>query len=585
MSLDLLEIRKRFKQGESIFSMELRVVYYGRVSSSSDEQLNSITNQVTYFEDFINKNPKWQKVGQYLDEGIRGESVKKRKQFLEMIEDAKQDKFDLVLTKEISRFARNTLDSIKYTRELLNHGVGVLFLNDNINTLDEDSELRLTIMSSIYQDEVRKLSSRVKFGHSEAIKKGVVIGNSRIYGYRKEKGKLIIDEPEAEMVRLIYDCVANQDMSLRQIEKFLYEKGYRSRAGGKIMHNTIGAIVRNPKYKGYYCGNKVKIVDYMTKEQRFLPENEWVIWRDDTGNIVPAIVDEGIWQAANEKVLAESDKMKARIKNGYHSGWGKNELSDKIYCSHCNLPYWRNTITNRTSPLGNEFWSCSGKRKYGKEHCKSIALYPDNIVDIVQDSLQDLISNFDYYFNQYIQYCNEFDTNAAIDTQLKNNRDQYERLIKKKNLLLDLLLDATISKKDFAERNQDLSDQIDKLDTEYDQLIASLNAAKNLTKDFEKFKKLVKSAIIDENGKFTIETIAKLVKRINVSEPDSNGNIQAEIILKNDKKYEKDVALNELRAGHINKRICPERKYEITRTNRHAINYRKEYCIHTHVTI
>ena len=118
-----------------------------------------------------------------------------------MIEDAAEGQFDLVITKEISRFARNTLDSIRYTRQLLSYGVGVFFQNDNINTFDEDAELRLSIMSSIAQDELRKLSSRVKFGHQQAIKSSVVLGNSRIFGYTKADGKLVIDETEAPMVR------------------------------------------------------------------------------------------------------------------------------------------------------------------------------------------------------------------------------------------------------------------------------------------------------------------------------------------------------------------------------------------------
>ena len=142
---------------QSIYGIPLRVTFYARVSSDTDEQLNSLDNQVAYYEDFIRKVTAWTYLPGYVDEGISGISTKKRAHFNEMIADAREGLFDLVITKEISRFARNTLDSLQYTRELLRLGVGVFFQNDNINTLDEDAELRLTIMSSIAQDELRKL--------------------------------------------------------------------------------------------------------------------------------------------------------------------------------------------------------------------------------------------------------------------------------------------------------------------------------------------------------------------------------------------------------------------------------------------
>ena len=148
---------------KSIYDIPLRVTYYARVSSETDEQLNSLDNQVSYYEEFIKRNAKWSFVAGYVDEGISGISTKHRENFNRMIDDAADDNFDLVITKEISRFARNTLDSIQYTRQLLSCGVGVFFQNDNINTFDEDSELRLSIMSSIAQDELRKLSSRASY--------------------------------------------------------------------------------------------------------------------------------------------------------------------------------------------------------------------------------------------------------------------------------------------------------------------------------------------------------------------------------------------------------------------------------------
>ncbi|MEG0755564.1 MAG: recombinase family protein [Oscillospiraceae bacterium] len=214
--MDVHHIRQELKS-RTIYDVPLRVTFYARVSSESDEQLNSLGNQISYYQDFIKKNQSWTFVPGYIDEGLSGMSTKKRENFHRMVEDGKAGKFDLVITKEISRFARNTLDSITYTRDLLAAGVGVFFQNDNINTLDEDSELRLTIMSGIAQDELRKLSSRIKFGHQQAIKNSVVLGNSRMFGYLKNDRKLMIDEETAPMVRELFSLYATDRYSMKEI--------------------------------------------------------------------------------------------------------------------------------------------------------------------------------------------------------------------------------------------------------------------------------------------------------------------------------------------------------------------------------
>lgn len=179
----------------SIYDLKLRVAYYARVSTDRVEQQVSINHQTEYFENLIHSTQSWELAGAYIDDGISGMHAEKREEFQKMLRDAKAGKIDMIITKEISRFARNTLDSIKYTRELLSCGVCVWFQNDGINTIDEDSELRLTIMAGVAQDELRKLSSRVKFGHARSIQNGTVLGN-RIYGYKKKDGKLTIRSEE-----------------------------------------------------------------------------------------------------------------------------------------------------------------------------------------------------------------------------------------------------------------------------------------------------------------------------------------------------------------------------------------------------
>ncbi|MBR6337250.1 MAG: recombinase family protein, partial [Ruminococcus sp.] len=255
--MDIYTAANKMKlERKTIFDLDIKVTFYARVSTTREEQENSVENQIMFFTDMIKNNPHWTYVEGYVDR-VRGEAAENRANFMRMIDDGKAGVFDLVLTKEVSRFARNTIDSLTYTRELLRAGVGVFFQNDNICTIDTDSELRLTIMSSIAADEVRKLSERVRWGHKRAIESGNVLGNNRIYGYKKDDCHLVIDEEEAEMVRMIFELYSTGQYSSRKIERILFEKGYRGRNGTQIHHNTINGIIQNPKYKGYYCGNKV----------------------------------------------------------------------------------------------------------------------------------------------------------------------------------------------------------------------------------------------------------------------------------------------------------------------------------------
>ena len=187
-----MKVRNLILNGTSLEDLNLRVTYYSRVSTENIYQKKSLLNQNEYFCNYIKNHNKWVYVAGYVDDGISGTTDFKRKNFQKMISDAKKGFFDLIVTKEISRFSRNTLDSIKYTRLLLEYGVGVLFLNDNINTFLPDSELRLTIMSSLAQDEVRRLSERVKFGMNRAIERGEILGYGRLYGYLKNDKKLVI---------------------------------------------------------------------------------------------------------------------------------------------------------------------------------------------------------------------------------------------------------------------------------------------------------------------------------------------------------------------------------------------------------
>lgn len=289
-------LREQMRLGKSIYDLPLRVTFYARVSTEKVEQQGSLENQIQYYTEFIQKNPNWTYIPGYIDEGISGTSTYKRDSFLRMIADAQRGMFDFIITKEISRFSRNTLDSIQYTQELLENNVGVLFQNDNINTLDSDSEFRLVVMAGVAQDEVRKLSERLKFGFRQSIKNGRVLGNNRLWGYDKKDCKLTIVPEQAEAVKQIFELYATGQYGLRSLSQELTRRGYTSLQGNVFNTSTIGHILQNPKYKGWYCGNKTQSLDYRKKKTLFLDESEWVSYPDPN---IPAIVSEEVWDKAN----------------------------------------------------------------------------------------------------------------------------------------------------------------------------------------------------------------------------------------------------------------------------------------------
>ena len=543
--MDIHSIRMMLKT-RSIFDIPLRVTYYARVSSESDAQLNSLGNQIAYYENLIKKNLAWTLVEGYIDEGLSGISTKKRENFNRMIDDAATDKFDLVITKEISRFARNTLDSIQYTRQLLSYGVGVFFQNDNINTFDEDSELRLSIMSSIAQDELRKLSSRVKFGHQQAIKSSVVLGNSRIFGYTKADGRLVIDETEANMVRELFELYATGEYSMKQIEKIFWDKGYRNHNGNKIAHTTMSNMISNPKYKGYYVGNKVKVVDMFTKKQKFLPPEEWVMFKDETGEIVPAIVSEELWDKANVILKRRSEDVKARQGICNHA----NLLTGKLWCTQCGQPYYRRESKDKSGNK-NSKWLCSGKIKNGADSCKSFAIYEDEIKPILFEVFQDTKADADAMVEEYVKMYTELTQNGKISEKIAQQQKIVDFANRKKNKLLQLVAEDSITSADFKQMTADCNKEIQDAESEIAELEQLASEGDEFKRKIDEMRKILARAQAEATqGIVTKEFIDKYISKIFVTPEDEN-TMMLQIKIFTGETTEKYLRKLESHAGNI----------------------------------
>ncbi|MGM9600784.1 MAG: recombinase family protein [Faecousia sp.] len=547
--MDIHHIRQELKR-RSIYDLPLRVTYYARVSSESDEQLNSLGNQITYYEDFIKRNANWQFVPGYIDEGLSAATTKKRENFNRMIDDAAADMFDLIITKEISRFARNTLDSIQFTRQLLSHGVGVFFQNDNINTLDEDSELRLSIMSSIAQDELRKLSSRVKFGHQQAIKNSVVLGNNRIFGYQKDRGRLIIDEEQAVMVRELFSLYATGEYSMKQIETLFWEKGFRNYNGKKIAHTTMSNMISNPKYKGYYVGNKVKVVDLFTKKQKFLPPEEWVMFKDETGEIVPAIVSEELWDAANAVLKKRSEDVKNRQGICNHA----NLLTGKLYCTCCGTAYYRRDSVDRRGNK-NSKWVCSGKIKNGADSCDSFAVYEEELKPLLLEVFREAEPDIEALIEEYVQMYKELHQGNDMSRRLETLHNTVETIQKKKQKLLTFNAQGALPDRDFLAMNKECTAELEAAQRELEELTAQRDSAADFKKQIDTVRRVLHSAQQDaENGVINKEFVERYIDKIFATPEDPN-TLHLQVKLYTGEIVDKYLSSLRSRTGHTFKKM------------------------------
>ena len=558
--MDIHNIRLELRQ-KSIYEIPLRVTFYARVSTDSNEQLNSLSNQVTYYEEMIKKNTAWTYIPGYIDEGLSGISTKKRENFHRMIDDAKAGKFDMILTKEISRFARNTLDSIQYTRELLNAGVAVFFQNDNIKTIDEDSELRLSIMSSIAQDELRKLSSRVKFGHQQAIKDGVVLGNSRIFGYIKDEGRLVIDESEAPMVRQLFEMYASGEYSLKQIEKIFWDQGYRNYRGNRIAHTTMSNMISNAKYKGYYVGNKVKVIDMFTKKQKFLPPEEWVMFKDETGEIVPAIVSEELWEKANVILRRRSEDVKNR--QGICNT--DNLLTGKLYCTCCGTPYYRKESKSRKGVI-NSKWICSGKIKNGAHTCASIPLYESELKPILLEVFQDTKVDTEALIESYTAMHAEITGNTVIQQEIENQKRIIELEQQKKSKLLGYNVSGRISDRDFIAMTDQCNAEIKKAEATLHELQDQMQSNEEFQKHMNKLRAVMREAQkCVESGFVTKAFVDQYIDKI-FATPEEDGSVRLDIRIFTGDATEKYLTKLKKIADNVSRTTSDENKSDCAAT-------------------
>ena len=528
--MDIRRIRAEMRMGRSIFDLPLRVTFYARVSTDQDEQINSLENQVQYYTELIKSKPNWTFVPGYIDEGISGTSTKKRDDFNRMIRDAKAGLFDFIITKEISRFSRSTLDSIKYTQELLDHNVGVFFQNDNINTLDTDSEFRLVIMAGVAQDEVRKLSERLKFGFRQAIKSGHVLGNDKLYGYDKKDCVLTINEEEAKVVRIIFDLYANHRLGTRKISQKLLEMGYTSREGNAFNVLTIRHMLENPKYKGWYCGNKTQNLDYRTKKKAFLDESEWVMYPDPS---IPAIVSEELWDRAN--ALYKERRKEMMTHSSGASFHNRYPYSCKIICEEHGTTFHRQVL--KSAAGDKEVWQCKVYRQKGRAACSAPQIRSEELDRIMADIFTEMMKDKQGIIDSLITVLTRVPKEVNFEQMAERVESEITGIKVKKDRLLDLHIAGAITIEEFKERNDGLNNKLKEFESQLAAIKQEQAKAGSQDLDIDAIRRELDKELSFEGG-INTALVATILDRVIVKKESTKEEIHLDIFLKLGQKYE-----------------------------------------------
>ena len=522
--MNVLRIRNEMRSGKTIFDLPLRVTFYARVSTEKDEQINSLENQIQYYTELIQSKPNWIYIEGYIDEGISGTSTKKRDSFNRMIRDAKAGRFDFIITKEISRFSRSTLDSIKYTQELLEHDVGVLFQNDNINTLDSDSEFRLVVMAGVAQDEVRKLSERLKFGFRQAIKNGHVLGNDKLWGYDKKDCVLTINEGEARVVRRIFDLYANQQIGIRRISQLLYDEGFTSRKGNAFNVLTIRHILCNPKYKGWYCANKSQTVDYRSKRKIFLDESEWVMYPDPS---IPAIVSEELWDRANALYKRRSQQMMSHQSGAeFHNRY---PYSGKIICEEHSTSFHRQVL--RSSKGEKEVWQCRVYRNRGRVACSAPQLRTTELDQIMAQIFDQLTQNKQAIIDAVVTVLQSVPDEHDYAQDIRHIEEDLSSIQAKKDRLLEMSIEGVISTAEFKQRNDGFNEQAKVLEERLAVLQSEAEKGQQTTAQLQEIRSALEEELTFQNS-VNSALVTTILDKIIVKKGSTKEELHLEIHLK-----------------------------------------------------
>lgn len=524
MNYDLL---RAVNNGANIQDMNLRVVDYVRVSTASREQRKSFENQLDTYRQMIEDNPNWTYSGTYSDEAVTGTKVYMRGGFQQMIADAQAGLFDLIIVKDVARFARNIKECLVYKDKLKSCGVMIWFVKEGINSFRSKDEMFLQWMAMGAEMEAENARSRTKIVFEQGIQRGKVYGNSKILGYTKDHCKLVVDEEEAETVRLIFDLYVHQRMGLRRIAKELAERGITRKDGTQIPTRTLKTVLENPKYKGFYCGGKTEKLDMGERYvRRELPQNEWVMYKDPA---IPAIVSEALWDEAAQIRKERQGKYREEVSAPCNQGIYR--YSGKIVSGFDAAPGVSFTrCLYRYKGINREGWQCRNYKDAAHPGNIGPTLYSDELDTIVQGMLHDLLGGYDAMIADLMRRYQSATTGQQIEKRMETLKKEQETIEKKRRKLLDLYEDDAITKDEYMTRSAEHKSRLNVIQSEREMLKASSEKSRQMLVQLDGLKQSVRR--MAEESTPSKETIDSLIDKIVVRGDSTKKAINLEITLK-----------------------------------------------------
>lgn len=501
----------------------MKIAAYCRVSTEKEAQIDSLEKQIEFFNEFTKKNG-YELYKLYADEGISGKQIKHRKQFQQMMIDAKAKKFDKVVVKDVSRFARNTVDLLQSVRELKSYGVQVDFLN-NGEVMEGGSEFILTILGAMAQQESANMSKRVKFGKDITAKKGRV--PNLVFGYDKipdERYTLKINEEEAKIVKEIFESYVYKGIGTTKIAWNLNDRGIRTKkTKSKWVQTSIVRMLKNPIYTGRVTNKKSEVTDFITGTRKELPEEEWIVVERPEMRII----SDELFNRAQELLEQRSNEFKLNNKRE------KTEyvFSTLIYCKHCGYSFRR--IKRKYTADGQEYirWVCSGRNSMGVNHCPNTTVIDEEeLLNAIKIYLQSIIKNKKDFMKAVEK---EFE---KITKLRENNERSEESLLKeiekvtvKKQKYMEMFQNEIINIQELKKYTNPLNEDIARLERELKLITSEIKEKDVLEKELNKTIKTVDDILNNQ----TI-TNAMLKTIIDVIEVDSDSNVEVRLKLLNE---------------------------------------------------
>lgn len=501
----------------------MKIAAYCRVSTEKEAQIDSLEKQIEFFNEFTKKNG-YELYKLYADEGISGKQIKHRKQFQQMMIDAKAKKFDKVVVKDVSRFARNTVDLLQSVRELKSYGVQVDFLN-NGEVMEGGSEFILTILGAMAQQESANMSKRVKFGKDITAKKGRV--PNLVFGYDKipdERYTLKINEEETKIVKEIFESYVYKGIGTTKIAWNLNDRGIRTKkTKSKWVQTSIVRMLKNPIYTGRVTNKKSEVTDFITGTRKELPEEEWIVVEKPEMRII----SDELFNRAQELLEQRSNEFKLNNKRE------KTEyvFSTLIYCKHCGYSFRR--IKRKYTADGPEYirWVCSGRNSMGVNHCPNTTVIDEEeLLNAIKIYLKSIIKNKKDFMKAVEK---EFE---KITKLRENNERSEESLLKeiekvtvKKQKYMEMFQNEIINIQELKKYTNPLNEDIARLERELKLITSEIKEKDVLEKELNKTIKTVDDILNNQ----TI-TNAMLKTIIDVIEVDSDSNVEVRLKLLNE---------------------------------------------------